>query len=230
MANAKRGRQPIAAVAPPSSAPKFAAAGRPDVRAATRALAGQSASAAGLSQDLGPGPAKGAAPLRSRSRSVSAPVAAQSLQKRRNLSVIGAVAGGRSAIALDACGRAARMIPPRRNMRRRSPGNKNHATTQGVQQIMQKMSMSRTLVRGQNPSFSSLLASLSKRAEAVKSGMGMVTAPLSTMSPSPGSTINQPPASPEAQIMGAAPPTGPQAGNPALAFESNSSRGRSCVC
>jgi hypothetical protein len=68
------------------------------------------------------------------------------LQKRRNLSVIGAVAGGRSAIALDACGRAARMIPARRNMRRRSPGNKNHATTQGVQQIMQKMSMSRAPV------------------------------------------------------------------------------------
>jgi hypothetical protein len=41
--------------------------------------------------------------------------------KPRNLSGLGAVAGGRSAIELDACCRAARMIPPRRNMRRRSP-------------------------------------------------------------------------------------------------------------
>jgi hypothetical protein len=64
-------------------------------------------------------------------------------------------------------------------------------------------------------SFSRLLAPLSRRAEGVKQAMGMVTAPLSTMSPSPGSTMNQPQPSPEAQMMGAAPPTGPQAGNPA---------------
>ena len=120
------------------------------------------------------------------------------------------------------------MIPPRRNMRRRSPGNKNHATTQGVQQIMQKMSKSGTALCAKNPSFSSLLAELSKRAEAVKSGMGMVTAPLSTMSPSSGSTINQPPTSPEAQMMGAAPPTGPQAGNSAGAASCRERRKPCC--
>jgi hypothetical protein len=120
------------------------------------------------------------------------------------------------------------MIPARRNMRRRSPGNKNHATTQGIQQAMQKMSKSGTALCAKNPSFSSLLAELSKRAEAVKSGMGMVTAPLSTMSPSSGSTINQPPTSPEAQMMGAAPPTGPQAGNPAGAASCRERRKPCC--
>jgi hypothetical protein len=80
---------------------------------------------------------------------------------------------------------------------------------------MQKMSMIGTDARHRFLSFSRLLAPLSRRAEGVKQAMGMVTAPLSTMSPSPGSTMNQPQPSPEAQMMGAAPPTGPQAGNPA---------------
>lgn len=93
---------------------------------------------------------------------------------------------------------------------------------------MQKMSKSGTALCAKNPSFSSLLAELSKRAEAVKSGMGMVTAPLSTMSPSSGSTINQPPTSPEAQMMGAAPPTGPQAGNPAGAASCRERRKPCC--
>ena len=93
---------------------------------------------------------------------------------------------------------------------------------------MQKISMSRAPVRDRNPSFSSLLAELSKRAEVVKNGMGMVTAPLSTMPPSPGSTINQPPPSPEAQMMGAAPPTGPQAGNPAGAASCRERREPCC--
>jgi hypothetical protein len=52
-------------------------------------------------------------------------------------------------------------------MRRRSPGNKTHATTQGVQQIMQKMSMSGTVERDRFLSFFPLLAELSKRAEGV---------------------------------------------------------------
>jgi hypothetical protein len=120
------------------------------------------------------------------------------------------------------------MIPPRRNMRRRSPGNKNHATTQGIQQAMQKMSKMGAPVRDRFLSFAPLLAELSKRAEVVKSGMGMVTAPLSTMSPSPGSAINQPPPSSEAQMMGAASPTGPQAGNPAGAASCRERREPCC--
>jgi hypothetical protein len=93
---------------------------------------------------------------------------------------------------------------------------------------MQKMSMSGTVDRHRFLSFSHLLAPLSRRAEVVKSAMGMVTAPLSTMPPSPGSTINQPPPSPEAQMMGAAPPTGPQAGNPAGAASCRERREPCC--